>query len=187
MEDELKNLSLKDVEKKVSNFKLEKKKKASKTDNLEFEIIEEFGQLSDSLNAPLFSYVDWGDCKRFDIRKWNKDRTVPYKGISFTKDEMEKLQSLPDSFPYFSNVREEYSSSSVTAKIYENIAVLSEKNNGKSIWRKEINWVDWGYGVKIDIRTWDSNYQKCGKGICLSQKEYVELLRLIKKMDFATY
>ena len=185
MEDELKKLSLKDVEKKASNIKPEKKKKAKKTDNLEFEIVEEFGQLSDSLNAPLFSYVDWGDCKRFDIRKWNKGRTVPYKGISLTKDEVEKLRSLPDPFPHFSDVREEYSSISVTAKIYENIAVLSEKNNGKRIWKKEINWIDWGYGVKIDIRTWDSEYQKCGKGICLSQSEFVELLRLVKRMEFS--
>ena len=55
--------------------------------------------------------------------------------------------------------------------------VLSEGSNG---WRKEINMVSWNdRPAKYDIRDWDENHEKMGKGITLSETEMQNLVDLI--------
>lgn len=59
-------------------------------------------------------------------------------------------------------------------EIVKNIAVLSTEKSG---WTKEINLVSFNDNPpKYDIRTWDQEHQKMGKGITLSKDEMKELL-----------
>ncbi len=62
-------------------------------------------------------------------------------------------------------------------EVVKHIGVLSEGSNG---WRKEINMVSWNdRPAKYDIRDWDENHEKMGKGITLSETEMQNLVDLI--------
>ena len=61
-------------------------------------------------------------------------------------------------------------------KIVKHIGVLSE---GKDGWRKELNLISWNDAEpKYDIRDWNSDHTKMGKGITLSEDEVQNLLEL---------
>ena len=54
-------------------------------------------------------------------------------------------------------------------EIVKNIAVLSTERSG---WTKEVNLVSYNDAPpKYDIRSWDPNHEKMGKGITLSKDE----------------
>lgn len=58
-------------------------------------------------------------------------------------------------------------------EIIEEIGVLSENAKG---WKKELNLISWNGGEpKYDIRDWDPNHEKMGKGITLSEEEAKQL------------
>ena len=62
-------------------------------------------------------------------------------------------------------------------EVVKHIGVLSEGSNG---WRKEVNMVSWNdRPAKYDIRDWDENHEKMGKGITLSETEMQNLVDLI--------
>lgn len=62
-------------------------------------------------------------------------------------------------------------------EIVKHIGVLSEGNNG---WKKELNLVSWNdRAPKYDIRDWDGNHEKMGKGITLSEDEIQNLVNLM--------
>ena len=68
-------------------------------------------------------------------------------------------------------------SSQFKFEIIQNIAVLSTEKSG---WTKEINLVSYnGAPPKYDIRTWDPNHEKMGKGITLSKSEAEKLYELL--------
>lgn len=59
--------------------------------------------------------------------------------------------------------------------------VISETSNG---WKKELNLVSWNdRPPKFDIRDWDSNHDKMGKGLTLSTDELRELKRILNEID----
>ena len=59
-------------------------------------------------------------------------------------------------------------------EIIKNIGTLSETTNG---WQKEVNIVSWNSGEpKYDIRSWNPDHTKMGKGVTLSSAE-IEKLR----------
>lgn len=61
-------------------------------------------------------------------------------------------------------------------EIKEQIGVLAEKSGG---WKKELNLVSWNdKEPKYDIRDWDEDHEKCGKGITLTQEELSKLCDL---------
>lgn len=65
--------------------------------------------------------------------------------------------------------------------IQENFGVISETSNG---WKKELNLVSWNdRPPKFDIRDWDSNHDKMGKGLTLSTDELRELKRILNEID----
>lgn len=65
--------------------------------------------------------------------------------------------------------------------IIRNIGTLSEGSKG---WKKEVNIMSWnGRKAKIDIRDWDENHEKMGKGITLDKKELKELKDLLSDID----
>ena len=66
-------------------------------------------------------------------------------------------------------------------EITENIGVLSESAKG---WTKELNLVSWNErDPKYDIREWDSNHEKMGKGITFTSDEMLKLKELLMKQD----
>ena len=63
-------------------------------------------------------------------------------------------------------------------EILEHIGVLSESSNG---WKKELNIVKWfDHKPSFDIRSWNSDYTKMGKGISLSNEELNKLKEIIR-------
>jgi len=61
---------------------------------------------------------------------------------------------------------------------------LSEGSRG---WRKEINLVSWNdRKPKIDIRDWDEERVKMGKGITLNKEELLKLKELLDSIDLDT-
>lgn len=64
-------------------------------------------------------------------------------------------------------------------EIVKEIAVLSRNSGG---YTKEINLIAWnGNELKIDIRSFSPNREKCGRGITLSADEAAALLEVLKK------
>ena len=62
-------------------------------------------------------------------------------------------------------------------EVVKHIGVLTEGNNG---WKKEVNLVSWNdRPAKYDIRDWDENHEKMGKGITLSENEMQNLIDLL--------
>ncbi len=64
-------------------------------------------------------------------------------------------------------------------EIKEHIGVLSESSKG---WKKELNLVSWNDGSpKYDLRDWDPEHQKMGKGVTLTEEEIRALKELLEK------
>lgn len=58
--------------------------------------------------------------------------------------------------------------------IVNEIAVLSVNDSG---WKKELNVIKWNDGEpKFDIRTWNEDHTKMGKGITLDSLEVAKLI-----------
>ena len=63
-------------------------------------------------------------------------------------------------------------------EIVKNLAVLSTERSG---WTKELNLVSYNDAPpKYDIRSWDPNHEKMGKGVTLSKDE---MKLIIEAMD----
>jgi hypothetical protein len=66
-------------------------------------------------------------------------------------------------------------------EIKESLGVLSESAKG---WTKELNLVSWNdREPKFDIREWDPEHQKMGKGITLNREEIVALKKLLDEIE----
>lgn len=58
-------------------------------------------------------------------------------------------------------------------RIDRHLAVLGDGSGG---WKTELNMVSWnGREPKFDLRAWDPEHKKMGKGICLGTEEAVRL------------
>ncbi|CAK7042096.1 hypothetical protein CIW83_14750 [Tissierella sp. P1] len=69
----------------------------------------------------------------------------------------------------------------VKYEIKENLGILSESAKG---WTKEINLVSWNdYPAKYDIREWDPDHLKMGKGVTFSAEELKKLRDILNKLD----
>ena len=66
-------------------------------------------------------------------------------------------------------------------EIVRNIATLSTEQSG---WTKELNLVSFNDAPpKYDLRTWDPEHQKMGKGITLSKTEMASLRDAIENLE----
>ncbi|MBJ8349179.1 MULTISPECIES: YdbC family protein [Streptococcus] len=64
-------------------------------------------------------------------------------------------------------------------EIVEHLLVLSENEKG---WKKELNRVSYnGATPKYDIRSWNEDHTKMGKGITLTNEEFDVLLQAFRK------
>ena len=153
--------------------------------SVEYRIIRNFGKLSNRKNAPTFALVDWNGYERFDLRSWNENYTVPFKGLTFSEDEATTLlEALSDYVPkQYSTPLHVTDMGKTKAKVYYVIAKLSSATVKDIVWNKQISIVDWGYGPKYDFRKWTEDFEKCSKGICLNQNEIDSLLGILENLD----
>ena len=71
-------------------------------------------------------------------------------------------------------------SEDIECSIVELYGIFSQ---GIKFWNKEVNLVSWnGRPAKIDIRNWQRDHQKCGKGIALTREEAEELVKLLNSI-----
>lgn len=62
----------------------------------------------------------------------------------------------------------------ITCKIVQHLCVLEERNAG---WNLEFNIVSWNdEEPKYDIRPWNEDHSKCGKGIALTEENLKALV-----------
>lgn len=66
-------------------------------------------------------------------------------------------------------------------EIKKTVGTLSESSKG---WKKELNLISWNdKEPKYDIRDWDSEHKKMGKGVTLSIEELKKLRDLLNEMN----
>lgn len=66
-------------------------------------------------------------------------------------------------------------------EIKDIIGALSESTKG---WKKELNLVSWNdNSPKYDIREWDPEHNKMGKGITLTNEEAIKLRDLLNSLN----
>lgn len=66
-------------------------------------------------------------------------------------------------------------------EIKETVGVISQGAKG---WKKELNLISWNdKEAKYDIRDWDSEYKKMGKGVTLSTEELKKLRDILNNMN----
>jgi hypothetical protein len=64
-------------------------------------------------------------------------------------------------------------------EIAKTLGVLGKGSKG---WKKEVNLVSWnGRTPKLDIRDWDENHEKMGKGITLTDEETKKLIDILSE------
>lgn len=64
-------------------------------------------------------------------------------------------------------------------EIIEKISVLSERGD----WTKELNKVSWNdRPAKFDLRDWNHDEDRIGKGVTLTEDEAMELLKGLEKV-----
>lgn len=68
-------------------------------------------------------------------------------------------------------------------EIVKKIGVIGESITG---WKKEVNIIRWNERKpKLDIRDWDENHERMGRGITLNREEAENLKELLTQMDMA--
>ncbi|MHC1719121.1 MAG: YdbC family protein [Clostridiaceae bacterium] len=68
----------------------------------------------------------------------------------------------------------------VKFEIKDTIGTLSESSKG---WTKELNLVSWNdREPKYDLREWDSDHKKMGKGVTLTAEELKKLKNILNEM-----
>ena len=73
-----------------------------------------------------------------------------------------------------------YEDDEIECDIIESFGIFS---GGIKSWNKEVNLVSWnGRPPKLDIRSWQRDHKKCGKGIAITREEAEELLKLLNKI-----
>jgi len=71
--------------------------------------------------------------------------------------------------------------SEIKYEIKESIGSISQSAKG---WKKELNLISWNEKeAKYDIRDWDAEHNKMGKGITLSVEELKKLKELLNGME----
>lgn len=66
-------------------------------------------------------------------------------------------------------------------EIVEKIAVLSRTEKG---WSKELNLISWNEREpKYDLRDWNENHDKMGKGITLTKEELIQLKEALNSYE----
>jgi hypothetical protein len=67
---------------------------------------------------------------------------------------------------------------------YDIIKTLGTLSEGAKGWKKEVNLVSWNNRTpKIDVREWDPEHIKMGKGITLTKEELLVFKSILEEMS----
>lgn len=70
---------------------------------------------------------------------------------------------------------------SIKYDIEKELGVISKSSKG---WNKELNLVSWNNReAKYDIRDWDENHEKMGKGLTFTKEELLNLRDLLNNLE----
>lgn len=148
---------------------------------IKFKILNDYGALSE-YGEVYFRYIDWNGYKKYDLRRWSEDGEEPFKGITFSREELEKLyQLLQEGMGTVASFKPKMPIETVklgkaTAKILIEFGSFGENGDMS----KQLNYMDWGHGAKFDIRPWADDYSVCGKGVTLTETECIKLKEIIE-------
>ena len=188
----LNDYSLEDIMKYVEEHEeqIELPQKTNSSSNfdieqIKFKLLTNFGTLSNRKASPNLCLVEWNGYRRLDLRAWKNDMTIPLKGITFDKGELERLIEFFSSYSFetpSNNLMREYIAGKAHAKFYDKLCELSVHDVNGITWKKEINIIDWGFGKKVDLRKWTVNYDRCSKGISIPFEEFKCLKEMVTKI-----
>lgn len=66
-------------------------------------------------------------------------------------------------------------------EIYKKIGAVSQANNG---WIKELNYISWNDREPVyDLRSWNEDHTKMGKGITITAGEMEKLKGLLEQIN----
>ncbi|SHK30175.1 hypothetical protein SAMN02745248_02256 [Hathewaya proteolytica DSM 3090] len=66
-------------------------------------------------------------------------------------------------------------------EIKETVGVISESTKG---WKKELNLISWNdKKAKYDIREWDPEHKKMGKGVTFTVEELRKIKEILNELD----
>lgn len=118
-----------------------KRSNGSSGNAIQFSIVKNYGRLSKKKHAATFAIVDWNGHSCFDLRSWNDDYSIPYKGITFSKDEVTMLLDALSGYTYSGDNKPKYKYSGVkaTAKIFDVVCVLSSSTIRGIKWCKQVS------------------------------------------------
>ena len=148
-----------------------------------YHIIQTFYERKIRKELLIFGLVRFNQYERYDIRKWYDEGTKPGKGLSITYAEIEQLKQAiktVDLDDINNAERAIYKSEKITAKIYDRICILNSYSVKGEQWNKEVTFVNWGYGLKMDFRKWTDDYNKCGKGISIDIEDAKKIFEMIQ-------
>lgn len=153
-----------------------------------FEVMEHIGtleEMKDGWNKEV-NIVSWnGGAPKIDIRDWDESHERMTRGITLFEETAEKLaeafedyKNRPFDFEGFEP--KELTSTEVTFEILDHIGVIeTTRSNG---WTKECNIVSWNGGpAKFDIRDWNPEHDRMGRGITLKEEQGKRLAELLNK------
>ncbi len=149
--------------------------------DISFKVVRRIGVISSNRKNSLeLCLVKWNDSSpKYDLRRWGEDGQTPYKGITFNKDELEQV------FTILKKAKAKTKSSkpfkivelgNAQAAIYDDFGSFK----GSSSMESKITYTAWGSSPKYDLRPWSEGFEKCGKGITLSESECDTFLTLMK-------
>ena len=68
--------------------------------------------------------------------------------------------------------------------VYEIVESIGKFSAEDSAWKKELNLVKWNNNApKYDLRSWNADHTKMGKGITLTKEEIIALRDLLNSAD----
>jgi len=150
-------------------------------EDVKFEKIRQIGIISSTKNSSYeFNVVKWGDRKpKYDIRKWGDKGKTPYRGASFSKDEMYKIHMILSENLKRDRVLNEpktYEYGTLKVMIYEVLGEYRKTSQMKGL----VTFSSWSNKPKYDIRMWSEDFLTCKKGVTFNERECELLLSLLK-------
>lgn len=149
--------------------------------DISFSVVRRIGVIAaNRKNSLEFCLVKWNDSlPKYDLRRWGENGQIPYKGITFSKGEIEQVYNLlKKAKAKTKNTKplKKVQLGQAEAVIYDDFGSFKSTSSMES----RITFTSWGGTAKYDLRPWSHDYEKCGKGITLSENECDVFLSLIK-------
>lgn len=153
-------------------------------------IVKQIGKLSvdNGMWAKELNLVKWNDYDpKYDIRSWYVGHERCSKGVTLTAMELEKVayalkRDIDKIDKVYSTKQVGYVNGRVKCFLCCELENLSPMDNKG--WVLELNILRWGKNDQcFDIRYWDKDKTRSGKGVTLSKEEVKNFLVLYKNIN----